>query len=229
MTFREAILDWCEKGTLAVSNQKNPGPRSCDNLLLFTGTYIQLLDTITPNDAYLFSKFVRSCEVVPGLFNRYPGFHGQESWDDLIGVVAGSHRLGLQYGSEVLYYGEDHDWNWNNVQPGVINTESMLGRFPQFVAMLRVAGRETPSYAEQILFAACCIRAAFDPPGDTSGRCLQFLMNRVVFGKCMLMDLSIFFWRWKMKRVYPGGMRDVYKIYFGPEHPFAVYGPTDFE
>lgn len=225
--FRDAMREFREHQFGVVSCNRNPTDHSTDNGLLFSATYICLIDQPELEKEW-FDKLLKACQVAPGLFNRYPGDDGKDSWDDLIGVAAASHLLGLPYDLDILSWGESHKWSWNNQNPLIWTGETFLGRFPAFIAFLQGSAGKAISPADQFLFSAACIASPFGT--DTSGKCLMYLMTRTIYGRHFMTDLAIDIWRILMKRKYPGGMRDVYRVYFtDPMHPFHRFGPTDFK
>jgi hypothetical protein len=222
------IVDYKEPTWGCISNVKFPKDHSCDNALLFSATYICLLDDPL-SDKNTFLEFATACQVEPGLYNRYPGDNEPEAWDDFIGVVAASIVLKRNLHQEILAWGQDHNWTWCNSNPKSETLSSFLGRYPAFPCFLQMASGITPSPADELLFIAACESSALTPVGNESGKCLQYLMNRMVLGKRPEVDLSIWLWKQMMKSKYPGGMKEVYANYFGPLHPFSQFGPTNFE
>lgn len=227
MNYSQVAL-WREPTWAVISNQKYPTDHSSDNALLFTATYILLCDE-PETEKEMFSKFVDACQVQPGLYNRFPGCKDTEGWDDLIGVAAASVRLGLNYHHEILAWGEKHNWTWDNVNPDSPSLSSFLGRYPTFLPFLQMACGQTPTPADELLYIGGNEASALTPVGNESGKCLQYLMNRSVFGKRPEIDLSIWLWRELMKAKYPAGLSDLYSHYFGASHPFALFSPRNFE
>jgi hypothetical protein len=228
-SLREAIESYREPTFRCISNQKNPPDHSTDNALLFSATYLMMLNG--PTDEWVwFSGFVRQCEVAPGLYNRYPGATGLNAWDDLIGIAAASFHFKLPFASEIYQHAMKTNWSWNNSGKASDQLCSFLGRYPQFPAFLMYSAGVAPSYADQLSFAASCVSNAFMKWGETSTPCLQWLMNSVVKkNNSTICNAAIAFWEWKMQRTYPGGLQAMYQIYFGPAHPLTAVAGKDFK
>jgi hypothetical protein len=221
------VQAWREPTWRVVSNQKKPTDKSSDNPTLFTATYLVNCDDLT-SEKQVFVNFINACQVERGLFNRYPGDLDLNSWDEMIGLTAASVKLGLNYHHDILLWGEDNNWTWNNPDPSKEPIQAFLGRYPAFIPFLQMACGHTPTPVDEVLYAGANEASAMTPVGNESGKCLQYLMNKTIFGKRPEIDLSIWIWRELMKKKYPGGMKDVYASYFGAFHPFALYGPADF-
>jgi hypothetical protein len=103
-----------------------------------------------------------------------------------------------------------------------------FSRIIDFFPALQAAAQRSLSVNDRGLFCAALIANFFEHKSATSGKCLIYLKAKMVEGKYPLCDFVISLWRFIQKLRYPGGMKDVYAIYFGESHPFALYGPGDF-
>lgn len=231
MSLSEDIVPWREKATGMVSPYKNPNDHSVDNALLFTSTYMVLLTKEERDtERTWFSNLLFTCLREPGLMVRYPGDTGLESQDDYTGVmsVLVLNGGGYSFAEQIRSYGLQHFGFWNSANPGSYkNWDAFLARFVHFFPLLKQA-----AYGYVGIFGQLCFAAAFlldnGPPESTSNRCQMFLMQRALYGKYKIVDVAINWWRRKMTRLYPGGLKDVYAIYFGVSHPFYKYAPKDF-
>lgn len=206
-----------------VSLYKNPGDHSTDNGLLFSGTYIVLCsDAEREAEREWFTSLVKSCEIVPGLYGRYPGDNSFNSHDDLTGVAAASSLLGLPYAKDILSYGLEMDYAWNTEEVGKWTWRSWLARILGFIPFLRVAANSKLGMASQITAALSFLASTFEPKDETSGKCLLYLKARIMYGQYPLVDIAIEIWKRHVTKQY-GGMRGVYEIYFGKSHPFVEY------
>ena len=218
------VAEWREPTWKIVSNQKNPTDKSSDNGQLFTAEYI-VNCAHASDQVSMFQSFMTACQIKPGLYSKYPGDTDLNSWDNYTGIVAASVKLGLTLHKDVYAYGQANEWTWNNTSAPT--PSAILGRYPAFVPFLEMANGVTPSLSDQILFAASCIASACTAKSNTSGKCLQYLMNKSVFGKHRVVDVSIFLWSIIMQARY-GSLKGLYAVYFGPSHPFSIYAPTEF-
>jgi hypothetical protein len=211
----ESIQAYREPKTGAVSNMKNPPDKSADNLLLFWATLVILLPPEERDQELArLQTFVQACELEPGSLARYPGEFNPTSHDDLTGVAV----AWPAYAARILAFAEAHDWEWAG---------NWLGRIPDFPPTIRAAAGARLGIASQIRAAIGFSWNIFEAKGETSGKCLLFLKSLALFGQGKIIDLAIAVWRLRMHRTY-GSMKAVYAIYFGADHPFALFGPEDF-
>lgn len=244
MTLREATERYREKATGMVGLERDPRDRSTDNGLLFSATWLLLMarqqgEGVDVDDIRWFEELVGKCERVPGsgLLARYPGEEALTTHDDLTGVVVAAHLLGMPSTARRIYCClamTDYNYagNW-------------VGRIIDFPPLLKVCARVPLSLGSQISFAAAFLWNVWgphrnedgrqtwkwsfgEPREETSGRCLLYLKSLAVQGKYGLVDVALGIWRWRMRRLYTLGMKDVYTIYFGTGHPFSLFAPTDF-
>lgn len=232
MGLKEDALLYREPITRMVVGVKNPGDHSCDNGLLFSAEYLMLLPhEDLGSEREWFQTLVTTCEVMPGLIRRYPGDPGYEAHDDYIGTLAGLWLLQSSLRFAFLDYGKTNWWLFNNVDPGKPRAEQWLGRFPIFPVFVKAACDQPLGWLDQWIWLLTLIYGVFaDVTGDTSSKILQWLMNQTVTGKgYKLIDFGLWFWKKRMLANVPGGMQQVFAIYFNPEHPFAKYARKDFE
>jgi hypothetical protein len=212
----------------------NPPDHSTDNGLLFTATMLVLLgqggrDTL----AEQFMDLTIRCEVRPGLPARYPADTGLNRQDDLYGICAasalfsGAHRGALA--QRVLAWGEQHNYCWNVPNPTEWTLDGWVGRFPGAIAFMRACAGRALTLTEQLSICVALLGVFKEKREETSGKCLMYLWSRALWGKHLLVDAVIILWRWRMKRLFPGGLRELYSIYFqDPNHPFRLHAPTEF-
>lgn len=194
-----------------------------DNLILNTATLIALLGDGSGWEMKAL-RFLSSVTVAPGLYKRYPGHTGSNSVDNLIGAACASYLIP----SQIRLWARHSRWCFNVEKPGSWAFRHWYWKFigiPPFIHM--AAGRPIGLFY-QLTFALACIFSTFSERGNTSDKCLQFLINRRVEHRYPLVNWSIRIWRNRMAKKYPGGMAEVYSIYFGPEHPFTRYARKDF-
>lgn len=185
--------------------------RDCDNHVLFTVTAGVVFNMM----GVLMTPLV-GCELEPGVFSRYPDDPQPSSWDDHLAMaVANSYDA-----TRIKLHGETHEWKWGN---------EYLGRIPLFTSTVYAASGIKLGLVDQAIMGACFIQNVFERKGETSGTCLLYLAQHALKGQGWLVMACVGAWRAIMGLRYPGGMRDVYAIYFGPEHPIALYGPQGFE
>ena len=223
MLLSQAITPYREPKNKMVSLYKNPGDHSTDNGLLFSATYIMLLTSEEQEqEREWFSGVVKSCEIVPGLYSRYPGDVSFNSHDDLTGVSVASSALSLRFSRDILLYGLETDFAWNTEKPGEWTWRSYLARVLGFVSFLRVSAGLPIGMLSQITSALSFVASTFEPKNETSGKCLLYLKALDMRGKYPIVDMGIEIWKRHVLKQY-GGMRGVYEIYFGKDHPLTSY------
>jgi hypothetical protein len=213
MTLLEAIAPYRDPDTGLVNLHPNITGRDSDNGLLFTATARVVFGYPGIEE---FRAIVARCEIFPGYYSRYPGDPEPTSWDDLIGLSVAD----TMSAQSILDYASKHDWSWG---------DKWLGRIPLLQPTVLAGAGVKLSLFSQAKAGACFIQNTFEPVGETSGACLLFLASQVLEGRGAIVDLAIHFWRWRMQRKYPRGIAEVYATYFGPQHPYALFAPTNFE
>lgn len=224
-TLRELIEPYREPTTRMVGLVPNPTDHSCDNGLLFSATYMVLEGRNYSDERGWFIDLLDTCQPSErGWFVRYPGA-GVVAHDDLTGIAAAS-----MYGAYCVgTYGKRHWWSWG-LKPGKGTIRTWWGRIVDFPPTVMAAYGSRVGLLSQILWSIDTMASCLTAKGNTSGKCLSYLKIKVMDRRkdVWLCHLASKFWRSRMRKMYPGGMRDVYAIYFKPAHPFAVLGPVDF-
>lgn len=229
MGLVQDIEKYREPRTRMVGLEPNPPDHSTDNGLLFSATYLKLLERLEGNMGVEYGWFlalVESCELEYGLVGRYPGAPGLEAHDDLIGIAAVNRALA----SDILGYGEKHFYSWNTEQPGHWSARTFLYRIGGFIPFLRVRSRNRPlSWLDKLNAAVTYFLNTFEKREETSGKCLLFLMSHAFEERGgWLVRHAVAHWRKRMLALYPDGLQEMYSIYFPPGHPFRTYAPSDF-
>lgn len=225
--LQEAIHKYREPYTGLVGLTPYPTDHSTDNGLLFSSLYCILTGV---DYLWLLDQYLR-CEKLPGLPRRYPDDPGDGDHDDITGMATASWKFSGGIVADRLYqYGKANWWCWNVERPGKWEVKYCWGRFPGFIAFLKAAAGHKLNFFDQVSFFIGTVASTLlsKDPGDTNGKCLQYLKNLSVSGKYWLTDIAIRYWKREMAKQYPTGMKGCYAIYFGPTHPFALYGPEDF-
>lgn len=201
------------------------GIPTCDNYHLFTALYFRMFGgTVMERGLYL--NFLTHCYVNYGLFTRFPGLKTDISQDEIFGIVSFAPK-DAKADQGTCEFGERRWWCYNVEDPTQFKFDYFFARIGIFVAYLKMRARK-PAYLWQLYWFIGFVMSAFTDKTETSGKQLAYLQIPVM-SATWSGRLAIWIWRWKMRRTYPGGMRDVCKIYFPPGHPFTVYAPEDFE
>lgn len=203
-----------------VSNNPYTAPGfNCDNPSLFSAEAMLLAGfTVWPG----YGRFFTDSITYPGFMHRYPSNTGNISADELIGVatIGSNTDLLLRYGRK----------NWWIFQPqgGKFVWGSWMARFPNFIPYVkhRAVGLRWYDLHWKTLWSLGCILSPFS--SGTSGPLLMWVQIQKMQGHYWLTDQAIKFWKWKMNRLYSGGLKQLMYIYFGPNHPFTQHAPTNF-
>lgn len=214
---------------------------TCDNYHLFTALYFRMYSAL-PGDLDHYCKFLGACMVKTGLYARFPNRITDVSQDEIYGMcsissvslpeaakISSVMLRTAQVPAEIETYGSSNWWSYDLTAPGKFTFDTFLGRFPCFIAYVKAS-----AFVSSFLYPFSLlywffgfIASAFTNVTETSGKQLAYLQIPIM-EKIFLGRIAVAVWRWKMKRTYPGGMRDVAKIYFPAGHPFTLYAPTDF-
>lgn len=106
-----------------ITEAKNPGYCTTLNGLMQTGFAVTLyadLEILTKEDKDNFRNLVRSCEDSPGVYDRYPAvdnkpkIENMNAHDDTRGVIAGSLSTWNSFQKDVLEYGLNHLFFYDN-------------------------------------------------------------------------------------------------------------------
>jgi hypothetical protein len=192
---------------------------NCDNPSLFSAEAMLLCGL---GNWPLYPEFFDAAEVPGknGLFHRYPGDPGEISADEIIGAAT----LDRDVAQSIWLYGWKHWWVFQP-QGGKFVWASWMARFvnlPAYVAHCAGKGMD----GLEGLWALACVLSVFS--SGTSGKLLMWVQIQKVQGHYAACDLAIRFWKWRMRKQYPGGLKEVMTVYFGPQHPFAQNAPGCF-
>lgn len=229
MSLLEAIKPYREPEYGLVGLVPNPPKHSTDNALLFHATLISLL---TPEEREIekpvFEAAVLACEFVPGRYGRYPGDTENDAWDNLVGIAYASYVLDLPFAADIYQYGHTTGWVWNNADPGKWTGASYLGRYPTFIPFLKTAAKAGGlNPFAQMMVSGGYLSNWFEEKAATSGRLLLRLQAECLCHHGPISDAGIHVWKKRMKQLYPGGYRELMGIYFGQDHPFTQYAPSE--
>ena len=215
--------------------RQNPGFRSTNNSLLYTGTYFTILVILgeaRKEDLEVFEKIVQACEVpvgavpTPGLYYRHPDQNDiPEEHDDYVGLASAAYHLNSSVAKDIVNYGRKHAWFYDSITPFAHNLARWHAKFGSVTPHYKVCAGERLPLFDQITWATSILLDAISPRVNLSTKILNWLKIKAIDGKYPICNAAIAFWRFKMHRLFPNGMADVFTLYFtndgGSEHPFA--------
>ena len=96
-------------------------------------------------------------------------------------------------------------------------------RFGGFSALAALAKNKTPSFLDLVLWTPRLLIDIVCRDG-TSGTILNWQIIKCLELKKIDFAVSLVkLWKWALERRFKNKMGDVFSIYFGEEHPFAIY------
>jgi hypothetical protein len=183
-----------------VSNAKNPAPFTWDNPALYTSHAFNL-----GVRKYSWNEFVAAAVIA---WARWPdGTGGPPSQDELVGWA--------------VLYPESID-RWRSLIPFKMLRFFFLGPF------LRVCSGLGINIFEQMLWSAYLLMSCRSPHEDTSGKLLFWAQLPQMQRRYWITNKAISYWQSKMTALYPGGIQEVFMIYFGPDHWLTQNSRKDF-
>lgn len=206
-------------------NQDQPD----DNAHLFSATYLAVLANcfgwIDHGFEISYWLFASNCRTLPGLFDRSPtNISRLISHDEQIGICSAS----IMYAVEIVKRGIRSKWFWKNWFYDNVDGTRQLStwhyRFGIAVPYYKHmgVGKLGPNIIDQLCWSLNTVIASFQPKGDTSGRCLIYLMSINVRHGRWLMRQACKFFLWKLWRDY-GDLSGLYTIYYGSDHPLSQH------
>ena len=213
-----ASQGYLDKTYGVVSNYANSG---CDNFHLFSSEAMLIAGwTLWPQ----YNVFFKDCELEPGLIVRYPDrVAGGISQDEMIGAST----LSSEAAQRIYNYGEKHWWYFNPDKTK-FSLANWYGRFIDFKPYIKLRAGHRLNIFDKIGWSMMTMLSPLSSEGNTSGKILQWTQFRYMQGNNFICDLAIKFWKWRMTREYPGGLKQLLQIYFGPNHPLVKYAQTSF-
>lgn len=213
-----------------MGNQKSESlSYACDNYYLFTAHFYNLqLILGMPANVENSVKFLAKCMSF-GLPARFPGRteERQDISHDEIMAIAWM-RWGCpkaEWAFDPLEWGRNHSWCYNLREPSKFAWRFWYYRQLDFVPFLKACAGEKLSKFDQVTWAVQVNLNAKDARENTSGKLLRYLQFSVMEGKGCLVDRAIADWKESIKHMYPRGVKEIFEIYFGVEHPLAAAFP----
>jgi hypothetical protein len=211
--------DYLDRQYGVVSNAPHS---SCDNYNLFSAEAMEIAGwEFWPQ----YVSFYKASEIEPGLITRYPHReNGGISQDEMIGAAT----LDQQAAERIYEYGQNHFWYFNpDKQP--FSLSLWFGRFLDFKPYIKHAAGHKLNIFQQLAWAIMTVLSPMSDPGNTSGKLLKWTQLRRMENHYFICDVAIKWWRYRMTREYPGGLKSVMGIYFGSDHPMTKYARNDFQ
>lgn len=111
-----------------------------------------------------------------------------------------------------------------NTRPTQWSIQSWWGRSPGFMAVLEIAATgKTSLFRTVALLIGQFIPILFQKREDTSDKKLTYIVWQLLKTKNLFWLFLYKIWCVILVKKYSGGMKDIYEIYFGKEHPITKY------
>lgn len=194
-----------------------------------------------PYDRVFWFLSVKKSEVkdkdgnpVYGLYNRsFYKTDELQAFDDYIGLLTVS--LFIDNGitaREVLVHGLKNNWNgiqiwnWNNLEPYKVTFRTWFGRYLCFIPHLYYCSKIKSSFFINFKWTIGFLLSLLNKKENTT----EWIHTWFYFHASVDIDSWIvqssrkLFLKVFIKK-YPNGLRDLFNLSFGPEHPLTKYSP----
>lgn len=233
--FRKEMAPYIDEDGLVLERQNSSDGPETGNGITNLSVYMLILHlsgNLKKKDVAKFCEVIRACEVssyvdyppdqVKGLYNRGPRKMGDLiGHDDYVSLAGVSAIIGAPFAKEIAQYGSSHFWSFNNVEPGKWTLQSFQGRHLDLVPFWNVCAGNSVSWAGRFLLSKSIAWSS----GNASAMILKWIQCRALLGRMSQFDEAIDDWKHYLIKRYPMGMMSVFSEYYGPQHPFAKYGP----
>lgn len=196
-----------------------PGP-NCSNYWLFTSEayqlgYFNLVGQV---------RFWNACAIKRGLFYRWPTGGGDISKDEIIGAAT----LSTLFAQAIAAYGRETFWSFDTTRPGKFTLSYWIGRYCDVAPYVYSRAGKPLWLGAELSWAIGCILSVLDSSSDTTGRILM-MMQIPWMRRHPLCAAAAIFWKWRIKKQYPGGPQALRAGYFPAGHPLIAYSPTSWD
>ena len=233
---RQVYENWMDAAGLVMleprSVRGNAYPSS-GNGIFFLSLFLMLLhklNAVESRDREHYVSTINNCQRVfcgnpcLGLFNRYPmggltdANLDDEAHDDYQGIVCVSKLLNTVHASNVLEWGRDHSWCYNNVEPGTWNFR--LVHRPESFSFYQIVQGETPLPWHWLWLHGNITSTLFLKRGTTSPKLVTLFRLEGMSEVSTYWKLVKASWMKLLKLKNKGGIPEVFDIYFKfPGHP----------
>lgn len=238
MSLREEIPEYRDTLDLLVHPWKIEKDQSnkSGNGLFYTSEYYTLLalnNELNDSDKRMFEFIAQRLQVKPGLYNRSSDNFAQNGADDYYGLLTGAYHTGNYHlAQEVIDYGNNHLWFFNNTLPGSlrypdgrINFSAIFLKHPALIAHAYWAANKTPPIIYYIIW---CLVVAFSctkgRENGTDPYRITWSLVKTNNGRGLLARLVSKLFYKRLAKFFPnGGTKEVASIYYQKDHPFSRY------
>lgn len=113
-----------------------------------------------------------------------------------------------------------------NVRPNDWSIQSWWGRSPGFLGLLELSALDRTSMFRTISLLVGQFLPLFEKKQETSGKKLTYIVWQWLKTRSKFWSIWYKIWCMILLKVHPNGMKDVYEIYYGPNHPLTLHTPN---
>lgn len=200
-----------------------PLSKGTDNLPVGQATLI-LLQAIAKESSVssviALDGFLNKCRVGRGLYRRTPENTDQNAVDNYIAGCFMSHAKDIYWRCV---------WRFGIFANDKFEPRAIFARFFGLRPYAKFRAGYSLNAFDRWILKVSMNMTLNDDPTDTSNKCLQVIINYALKGFYPDIDQAISEWATKMADQYPGGLKDLYTYYWGKEHTFYHYAPSDWD
>lgn len=113
---------------------------------------------------------------------------------------------------------------WNNNNPDKFCFFGWYGRSPGFMGLIDIAAKGSTTWFRHVSLLVGQFLGWKSPSTNTDARTMSYIIWQFLKDKSFIHKYLYKVWTKQLFKVYPNGMKDVYKIYYRSEtHPLVVY------
>lgn len=116
-----------------------------------------------------------------------------------------------------------------NLRPNSWSIQSWWGRSPGFMGLLELSALDRTSWFRYFALWLGQYLPLFQPKSSTSDKKLTYIVWQWLKTRNKFWALSYKLWCFLLTRIHKEGMKEVYQIYHGPDHPIVKYSPKYLE
>lgn len=231
----DALDEFTDSVGLLQNHVTSAGTVASGNGILTTAQAVCLLSKIESKPfSYLMPRWhdgILKCELEPGLFDRHPlSIEDQESIDDYVGLGLFSDTLNRTIAQRILTRARTKPFMLWGLFPmsfylknekkddPAFDKRAALVRNLSLEAHLEFAAGEAP---HPLLQLAHIYAIAFHTWKNEDEPILTWCLYETAKTKSPLVSLAGVWFNRRLRRKYPGGMAEVFTIYYGENHPLA--------
>lgn len=210
-----------------------PDKKDCDNdngilfLAYFVFAYAHCSNDDLGFERIWTLRAIAKLENEPGLYNRRPGFRGQEALDNYTAIAAISALLETRHADDICSYGRKHYWMFDNKSPKKFAWTNL--RQPGDTGFYKMCSYdENPSILEIGWFIGGVLLHFFqNPTKNTSVTLMHWIRLEAVTRVYPDGYYATLKQLWLQRIDSYGGLSNILRIYFEPsndKHPLILIG-----